>query len=1351
MNMEKSSPTCHLGVSALCQTIALVLSVLNACAHGFSDSFSADTIDSYTITDTWTQSGTGSFEYRPSRQQGFLSAPDNIGIQISRDVDPTDTGSFSFEFNPVAIYPLGGIVAVRLRQDDGTYYQIENTDGYGPRRIEKVIDGVTVASASFNDEFQVGRSYNLEFFFGPTSLRVVGMGDEVRLDTNDFSIRVSSFEIELIQTDAFIDNISFALEGPRPPVANAGPGQTVGEDQLVTLDGSSSSDDGVIVSYQWEQVAGPSTIVFEEEGATTTFTAPKTSGVSETYLFNLIVTDDEGLSSSDVISVSVLSDGVLTKDEFTSDTTGEYVVTDTWTQSGTGTFQYDAPGERGLLTSGDNIGISIKKFVMPTDTGSFSFDFMPTRIYPLGGILRIRLRQDDETFYQIENTDGYGPRRVTKIIAGSEVSSQSFASEFSHTNSFALNIQFSANELTLSGMGSNIRLANDNTPIVVTSFEIEFVQLDGYLDNIIFNSQQTPTALPPTADPGPDQVVTSGTLVELDGTRSSGNDDEIIEYKWQQLSGPVNLGFPRTGAQVEFVAPEAPAGDSMEFYFQLTVTDSQALSATSDLMLTVVSDRQPPEADAGAAQTVNEGDRVVLDGSNSTDDGTIITYNWQQISGPSMLIFESSSMTPSFSAPLVSSASETYTFELTVTDDEGLSSSATVMVTVLAQSAAFTDTFAFDSTGSYAVTQLYPNRGLGSFTYDAPGKRGFIQTEDNIGIYIERSLPVSESGIFSMQFSPTRIYPAGGILEIRLRESASTYYELENTDGYGPRGVVKYVNGRAVASGQFSEEFSFGENYLLTIAFNADQLRVQGMGDPVIISGGTTPIRVSSVEIEFRQLDGYIDNIGFSSDSTFPPVANAGADQIVIAGDLVTLDGSRSDGPDGASLGWDWQQKSGPVVSFNSTASQPTFIAPSVSYTTDLVFELIVSSSDGQDSTPDTAIVTVQPNGGSPAGDDSDDFSVNTLGNYVIERTTSEGSPSITWDSTRKNLRVVTGDNVGVRLERGVSSSTTGTFEVDVQPTQIYPNSGTITVRLSESTSTYYEYRMSDGLSRGHLKKVINNSTVRQSNTGREYFQGPMFDLNIHFAASRITVGGLMRVISLADPYSRPINVNSVSIEFGQQDGYLDNFRFDPTPGVYLIAFGDSITAGNEDDIFSDGYGYPAILENLLNSASSDHHIIFNEGISGIRSGAAADRMNVVINSHPVASIILVQLGTNDQKDPTVPSGLGSSPPTSGSYKFNIQRIITAAKNAGITPILARMHPLVGSRASRDFIIKEYNQVVDELINENGLQQPPDFHCYFSANPQFLPDGVHPNGEGYVRQAGIWDDSIRSGRYSCSP
>jgi subtilisin-like proprotein convertase family protein len=59
----------------------------------------------------------------------------------------------------------------------------------------------------------------------------------------------------------------------------------------------------------------------------------------------------------------------------------------------------------------------------------------------------------------------------------------------------------------------------------------------------------------------------------------------------------------------------------------------------------------PPTATAGDVQTVNEGDTVALDGSNSSDpDGSITSYLWTQLSGTPVTLTDSTEDQLTFTA-----------------------------------------------------------------------------------------------------------------------------------------------------------------------------------------------------------------------------------------------------------------------------------------------------------------------------------------------------------------------------------------------------------------------------------------------------------------------------------------------------------------------------------------------------------------------------------------------------------------------------------------------------------------------------------------------------------------------------
>ncbi len=88
-----------------------------------------------------------------------------------------------------------------------------------------------------------------------------------------------------------------------------------------------------------------------------------------------------------------------------------------------------------------------------------------------------------------------------------------------------------------------------------------------------------------------------------------------------------------------------------------------------------------PIANAGPDQLllVHPVTPVNLDGSESSDpDGDVITFSWVQTGGSAVVLNNANTVTPDFDTV---GAGDTYTFELTVTDDRGRSSTDSVTIT----------------------------------------------------------------------------------------------------------------------------------------------------------------------------------------------------------------------------------------------------------------------------------------------------------------------------------------------------------------------------------------------------------------------------------------------------------------------------------------------------------------------------------------------------------------------------------------------------------------------------------------------------------------------------------------------
>ena len=135
-----------------------------------------------------------------------------------------------------------------------------------------------------------------------------------------------------------------------------------------------------------------------------------------------------------------------------------------------------------------------------------------------------------------------------------------------------------------------------------------------------------------------------------------------------------------------------------------TCTDSSGNESTATREVTVVAagppaDNNPPDVDAGADQTVGEGDTVTLSGSATDPDAgdAIESYSWSAPPGSGITFADGSSASTTFTAPAVDADA---TFTLTLTASDGANSgSDDVDVTVKDTGSAFITTWKTTSPG----------------------------------------------------------------------------------------------------------------------------------------------------------------------------------------------------------------------------------------------------------------------------------------------------------------------------------------------------------------------------------------------------------------------------------------------------------------------------------------------------------------------------------------------------------------------------------------------------------------------------------------------------------------------------
>lgn len=193
---------------------------------------------------------------------------------------------------------------------------------------------------------------------------------------------------------------------------------------------------------------------------------------------------------------------------------------------------------------------------------------------------------------------------------------------------------------------------------------------------------------PPIADAGPDQSVSEGIGVTLDGAGSTDADSDPLTYWWEQIGGTSVTLSDYTSAAPVFTAPLVPQASNETLTFRLTVTDRYAASDSDTVNVTVVNVNHSPVADADDDQSVAEGSVVLLDGTNSYDvDGDTLIYSWLQVSGPEVTLNDASLAAPSFTAPVMGTGGQpgvvaTVTFTLTVSDGYGGTANDTVTIDI---------------------------------------------------------------------------------------------------------------------------------------------------------------------------------------------------------------------------------------------------------------------------------------------------------------------------------------------------------------------------------------------------------------------------------------------------------------------------------------------------------------------------------------------------------------------------------------------------------------------------------------------------------------------------------------------
>jgi hypothetical protein len=205
----------------------------------------------------------------------------------------------------------------------------------------------------------------------------------------------------------------------------------------------------------------------------------------------------------------------------------------------------------------------------------------------------------------------------------------------------------------------------------------------------------------------------------LNGSASKDPDGSIVSYAWSRVSGPLQFTIVSPAA-VTTALTNLVAGI---YTFRLKVTDNKGATHQDDVIVSVNgAGNQPPVANAGSDVVVSlPVNMTVLNGAASKDpDGSIASYTWSKVSGPSSYVLSN----PNAISPVLSNLVEgVYVFRLQVKDNQGATGSDDVTITVKAQPSEGSTTL---------VVKVSPNPSTNFFNLQITTNTNYPVT---IGIY----------------------------------------------------------------------------------------------------------------------------------------------------------------------------------------------------------------------------------------------------------------------------------------------------------------------------------------------------------------------------------------------------------------------------------------------------------------------------------------------------------------------------------------------------------------------------------------------------------------------------------------
>ena len=412
----------------------------------------------------------------------------------------------------------------------------------------------------------------------------------------------------------------------------------------VSFDASASSDvDGSVVSYEWN---------FGDGGTASGQSVSHSYDSAGDYTATLTVTDNDGATSSDIVSIDVRrASGDLDAQAAANTSTanpGQLVVFDGLGSSAPDGFVQDYQWEfgDGSSASGDVVrhtygsaGTYTATLTTTSDGGETATDTVEVTIEP---------NQAPSATATANRTD----TKISEPVAFDGSATDSDGRVTDYTWDFGDGTTASGPSVT-----HTFTAADDYTVTLTTRDNDGATSTDTVQVSVVPNQ-------PPSASVSANKTAAKiDRPISFDGSGSSDPDGSITSYEWRFGDGSTASGPTATHSY----------GSAGTYDASLTVTDDNGDSTTETVTISIDTNDAPSVTADATPTTADPDETVSFSGSATDPDGSIESYEWDFGDGAT-----ATGPNPSHAY----GSTGTYTATLTVTDSYGTTASDTVTIDV---------------------------------------------------------------------------------------------------------------------------------------------------------------------------------------------------------------------------------------------------------------------------------------------------------------------------------------------------------------------------------------------------------------------------------------------------------------------------------------------------------------------------------------------------------------------------------------------------------------------------------------------------------------------------------------------